>query len=99
MSRFPIRESLEIYSDRELMTIVQRQAANEGLQLPEESLQLIARSARGTPRAALSLLRRVRDEVLAADLESVDHDFVHRALAELGIDARGLGPVDRGTNP
>jgi Holliday junction DNA helicase RuvB len=55
----------------------------------------IARRARGTPRIALRLLRRVRDFAAVGALELVDDKICATALDELGIDEQGLEHIDR----
>jgi Holliday junction DNA helicase RuvB len=55
----------------------------------------IARRARGTPRIAGRLLRRVRDFAEAADAEAVDREIADHALGALEVDAAGLDAMDR----
>jgi Holliday junction DNA helicase RuvB len=55
----------------------------------------IARRARGTPRIAGRLLRRVRDFALVAGTTSIDRKAADRALIELEVDAAGLDAMDR----
>ncbi|MBM3560765.1 MAG: Holliday junction branch migration DNA helicase RuvB, partial [Alphaproteobacteria bacterium] len=55
----------------------------------------IARRARGTPRVAGRLLRRVRDFAAVAGVERVDAGFADDALRRLEVDARGLDSMDR----
>jgi len=55
----------------------------------------VARRARGTPRIAGRLLRRVRDFALVGGAKSVDRKLADRALSELEVDAAGLDAMDR----
>jgi Holliday junction DNA helicase RuvB len=55
----------------------------------------IARRARGTPRIAGRLLRRVRDFAHADDVTAIDRQLADRALVELEVDAAGLDAMDR----
>src|SRR5260370_18431618 len=55
----------------------------------------IARRARGTPRIAGRLLRRVRDFASAADAASIDRAIADNALSALEVDAAGLDAMDR----
>jgi Holliday junction DNA helicase RuvB len=55
----------------------------------------IARRARGTPRIAGRLLRRVRDFALVAGATAIDRAGADRALRELEVDAAGLDAMDR----
>ncbi|MCR4336698.1 MAG: Holliday junction branch migration DNA helicase RuvB, partial [Candidatus Omnitrophica bacterium] len=56
----------------------------------------IARRARGTPRIANRLLRRVRDYVqVKTHQKRVEHGIVEQAMGTLGIDSRGLDDIDR----
>ncbi len=93
--RFGIPIRLEFYDVAELEEIVRRGARLLGLPLTPEGAHEIARRARGTPRVAGRLLRRVRDfasvEGIAA---SVDAKLADSALAQLEVDTRGLDALD-----
>jgi len=95
VSRFPIRESLEFYGTEELAEIVLRGATREEVELCARGARLIAAAARGTPREALSLLKRVRNRSIARELVTNEPQSIARMLASFGIDEEGLGPVDR----
>lgn len=92
-SRFGILERLDFYYDDELKEIVKQSAKFLKLEISENSALLIARAARGTPRIAKKLLRRVRD---FAQVKKVlaDEELVLQALSFLGIDSEGLSGVD-----
>ncbi|MCX0500589.1 Holliday junction branch migration DNA helicase RuvB [Erwinia billingiae] len=93
--RFGIVQRLEFYKVEDLRHIVSRSAACLGLPLSDEGALEIARRARGTPRIANRLLRRVRDfsEVRAAG--SLSGDVASRALDMLSVDTEGFDYMDR----
>ena len=64
------------------------------LPLTAEGAHEIARRARGTPRVAGRLLRRVRDFASVEGSDAVDAKIADRALAQLEVDARGLDALD-----
>jgi len=93
--RFGIVQRLEFYSTADLATIVQRSAGILGLPLDPEGAFEIARRARGTPRIANRLLRRVRD---FAEVRAQGH--ITRAIADLAlnlldVDEHGFDHQDR----
>jgi Holliday junction DNA helicase RuvB len=97
--RFGIPMRLDFYSVSELEVIVRRGARILGLEIGEDGANEVAKRARGTPRVAGRLLRRVRDfaEVGAAPGHAivVTRAVADRALAELDVDAIGLDSMDR----
>src|SRR5262249_34512520 len=66
-----------------------------GIAMTTEGANEIARRARGTPRIAGRLLRRVHDFALVKGAKSIDRTAADRALNELEVDAAGLDPMDR----
>ena len=92
--RFGIPIRLEFYGVEELEEIVRRGARLLGLPLTGEGAHEIARRARGTPRVAGRLLRRVRDFASVAGAASVDARIADGALSELEVDGRGLDALD-----
>ncbi len=92
--RFGIPIRLEFYGVEELEEIVRRGARLLGLSLTGEGAHEIARRARGTPRVAGRLLRRVRDFASVAGASSVDARIADGALSQLEVDARGLDALD-----
>jgi Holliday junction DNA helicase RuvB len=92
--RFGIPIRLEFYGVEELEEIVRRGARLLGLPLTVEGAHEIARRARGTPRVAGRLLRRVRDFASVAGAASVDARIAEGALSQLEVDARGLDALD-----
>ena len=66
-----------------------------GIGITADGANEIARRARGTPRIAGRLLRRVRDFASAADAASIDRAIADNALSALEVDAAGLDAMDR----
>jgi Holliday junction DNA helicase RuvB len=93
--RFGIPLRLNFYEPTELEAIVRRAARVLGLDLADSGAGEIARRARGTPRVAGRLLRRVRDFAAVADAGRVDQAIADRALGRLEVDHRGLDAMDR----
>jgi holliday junction DNA helicase RuvB len=93
--RFGIPMRLNFYSEAELEEIVARGARVLGIGLTPEGTNEIARRARGTPRIAGRLLRRVRDFAAVAGAAQVDRALADRALGALEVDAAGLDAMDR----
>jgi Holliday junction DNA helicase RuvB len=93
--RFGIPLRLNFYTVAELELIVRRGARVMGLAMTEEGANEIARRARGTPRIAGRLLRRVRDFAVVDEAESVTRAVADKALTLLEVDARGLDQMDR----
>jgi len=92
--RFGIPIRLEFYAVEELEEIVRRGARLLGLPLTNEGAHEIARRARGTPRVAGRLLRRVRDFASVEGTGAVDAKLADSALSQLEVDARGLDALD-----
>ena len=95
-SRFELAERLDYYPAGDLETIVQRSARILGVEIDTGGTSEIARRARGTPRIAGRLLRRVRDFALVAGATSIDRAAADRALGALEVDELGLDRLDRG---
>jgi Holliday junction DNA helicase RuvB len=93
--RFGIPIRLNFYSESELEEIVNRGARVFGIGMTPEGANEIARRARGTPRIAGRLLRRVRDFALVDGVTSIDRVSADRALTELEVDVAGLDAMDR----
>jgi Holliday junction DNA helicase RuvB len=92
--RFGIPIRLEFYAVQELEEIVRRGARLLGLPLTDEGGHEIARRARGTPRVAARLLRRVRDFASVQGSGAVDAKLADSALSQLEVDSRGLDALD-----
>lgn len=93
--RFGINCRLDFYNDEELLQIVQRAAGILGLHIESDGAREIARRARGTPRVANRLLRRVWDYALVKGDGVITLELSALALEKLEIDAWGLDTVDR----
>jgi Holliday junction DNA helicase RuvB len=93
--RFGICQHLEFYGPDELVELLLRAATGVGIELEPEAARLLSLVSRDTPREALSLLWSVREEVALAGRSRVDLETAARVLEELGIDERGLRPLDR----
>jgi Holliday junction DNA helicase RuvB len=93
--RFGIPIRLNFYSVEELEFIVKRGARVMGFQVSEDGANEIAKRARGTPRVAGRLLRRVRDFAVVDKADKVTREIAASALALLEVDARGLDQMDR----
>jgi Holliday junction DNA helicase RuvB len=93
--RFGIPVRLNFYTVEELDTIVRRGARILGLPMADDGALEIARRARGTPRIAGRLLRRVRDFAMVAGAETVSRSVADEALRRLDVDALGLDQLDR----
>ena len=92
--RFGIPVRLEFYTHEELGSIVARNARKLGLEMTESGAVEIASRARGTPRVAGRLLRRVRDLAEHAEVGVVDAAAANAALNRLGVDGDGLDAQD-----
>ena len=93
--RFGIPTRLEFYEVGELVTIVTRLARLLKADATPDGAQEIARRARGTPRIAGRLLRRVHDFADVAGVELVTRAIADDALSRLEVDAQGLDQLDR----
>ena len=93
--RFGIPIRLNFYTEAELEHIVNRGARVLGIGMTADGANEIARRARGTPRIAGRLLRRVRDFAAVADATSIDRAVADRALGALEVDNAGLDAMDR----
>lgn len=93
--RFGIIHRLELYSVKDLATIVKRSSTILQIKIDEESSYEIARRSRGTPRIANRLLRRVRDYALVLGNGTINLKITKIALNNLEIDELGLDEIDR----
>jgi Holliday junction DNA helicase RuvB len=93
--RFGIPVRLNFYSEKELEEIVNRGARVLGIGIAADGANEIARRARGTPRIAGRLLRRVRDFAHVDGAKTIDRKAADRALLALEVDAAGLDAMDR----
>jgi Holliday junction DNA helicase RuvB len=93
--RFGIVQRLEFYSPEELTRIVRRSATILGIECAPDGASEIARRARGTPRIANRLLRRVRDYAQVRAGGVITRPVADEAMAMLKIDAEGFDQLDR----
>ena len=93
--RFGVMLRLELYSPEELSQIVTRSARILGVPIKEAGAVEIARRARGTPRIANRLLRRVRDFAQVRAGGVITQGVADQALTALEVDQLGLDGVDR----
>lgn len=93
--RFGIVQRLEFYQVADLQHIVSRSAGCLGLELSDEGAHEVARRARGTPRIANRLLRRVRDFAEVRANGVISGGVAAQALDMLNVDAEGFDYMDR----
>lgn len=92
--RFGIVQRLEFYNVADLTHIVSRSAHILGMQMASDGASEIARRARGTPRIANRLLRRVRDVADVRNNGIVTTAVADSALSMLGVDHHGFDSMD-----
>ena len=93
--RFGIVSKLELYDDKDLMTIVTRSSDILGIDIDEDAALEIAKRSRGTPRIANRLLKRVRDYAMVLGDGNITLEIAKIALNKLEIDDLGLDNADR----
>ena len=93
--RFGAVYRLDFYTKAELEKIVGRSARILDIEIHDEAVSEIARRARGTPRVANRLLRRVRDYAQVRGDGRATVDTTRVALGKLAVDELGLEPLDR----
>lgn len=93
--RFGLIQRLNFYREDELAVIVRRTAELLEVAIDEGGAATLAKRARGTPRIANRLLKRVRDYAQVRHGGAITEAIAHEALDRLGVDRLGLDPVDR----
>ena len=93
-SRFGISERIDFYEDEALAQIIDQSANFLKLTVDHDAALTLARCARGTPRIAKKLLRRIRDFAQVRSLSVIDSALTQEALTFMGIDQDGLTRVD-----
>jgi Holliday junction DNA helicase RuvB len=93
--RFGVSHRLEHYAPGDLQQIVLRSAGILGIEVTPDGAEEIASRARGTPRVANRLLRRVRDFAEVKDRGKIDGELASDALEMLEVDRAGLDRHDR----
>ncbi len=94
-SRFGITARLDFYNLEDIKNIIHRSARILKVRIEDEAASLIAKCARGTPRIANRLLRRIRDFADVYGEGNIDTKIVKRGLNSLEIDNEGLDSLDR----
>ena len=93
--RFGMHFRLEFYTRQELMIIIKRSAAILGVKLVGEGAEELAGRARGTPRIANRLLKRVRDYAEVKADGTIDGKIARKALDAFEVDQKGFDQMDR----
>ncbi len=93
--RFGIKEQLAMYDSESLQEIIVRSAGILGIAISQEGAVEIGSRARGTPRVANRLLRRIRDYAEVRKEGVIDLESAKEGLDMLGVDELGLDEVDR----
>ena len=93
--RFGIDLRLSFYPSDDLARIVMRSAKILGTPIDSGGANMLARSARGTPRIANRLLKRARDFAAALGQNEISANTIKTTLAQLRIDESGLDEIDR----
>lgn len=95
ISRFGIVQRFDFYSKDELASIIRRSSEILGITAEDEAALLMASCARGTPRVANRILRRMRDFAQILGCGIITRDVVQSGLENLEIDSLGLEKYDR----
>jgi Holliday junction DNA helicase RuvB len=93
--RFTASLNFDFYSPHDLAKIIENNAKKMSLPFHEDGIDLMSKCARGTPRVANRILRRVRDYLLVHNSTAIDEKIVREALKLMQIDKRGLDSMDR----
>ncbi|MCU0666614.1 MAG: Holliday junction branch migration DNA helicase RuvB [Candidatus Omnitrophica bacterium] len=93
--RFGIFHHLDFYKDEDLSKIITHSAKLLNIEIASDAALDIARRARGTPRIANRLLRRVRDYAQVRQVKVIDSQTANSVLDELRVDKAGLDEIDR----
>lgn len=95
ISRFGIVQRFSFYTHEELAAIIKRSALILDVAVDDDAALLMASCARGTPRVANRILRRMRDFAQVAHSPSITKEIVVAGLEKLEIDSLGLERYDR----
>jgi len=93
--RFGIFHHLDFYKIEDLSKIIKHSAKILGIDIDAEAADEVSRRARGTPRVANRLLRRIRDYAQVQKIDKINQAIAAKTLDELGIDKAGLDDIDR----
>jgi holliday junction DNA helicase RuvB len=94
-SRFGATFRLTFYGQDDIEQILKRSAKLLNIELDDNSIAMLARASRATPRVANRLLKRARDFAQVEGVEHLKEDIIRKTLELLDIDERGLEPSDR----
>lgn len=92
--RFGIPLKLDFYSIEELQRVIMRGSLLMKIEIETEAAEKLAKCARGTPRIAMRMLRRIRDFAHHKQREIIDLELIFSSLFALGIDNLGLDQLD-----
>ena len=93
--RFGLHYRLDLYPAKDLEQILKRSAKILNVKITDEAAKILSSKCRGTPRIANRVLRRARDVAEVRGEGIIDLEVAERTLKMLGIDNRGLDPMDR----
>ncbi|MCE5329424.1 Holliday junction branch migration DNA helicase RuvB [bacterium] len=93
--RFGVNLRLDYYETEDLVKIILRSARILGIEITQDGAQSIAKRARGTPRIANRLLKRVRDHAIAGGNGKIGLSIAETALTKMDIDLLGLDVIDK----
>ena len=93
--RFGVISKFELYSQEDLMKILDRSCGILNVESDAEALEAMAARSRGTPRVANRMLKRVRDFSQVKGDGHIDMEIAQKAFDALGVDALGLEGLDR----
>jgi len=93
--RFGIIQHLDFYPPEDLAVIVKRSSGVLEIELDGDGAAVMSRRARGTPRVVNRLLKRVRDYAQVRAKGKIDANVATEALERMGIDEKGLDPLDK----
>ncbi|MDD2377153.1 MAG: Holliday junction branch migration DNA helicase RuvB [Clostridia bacterium] len=93
--RFGIIHRLELYTEKQLSSIIKRSASILNVEIDKEAALELGSRCRGTPRIANRLLKRVRDYAQVVGKKVIDYDIAKSSLDRLEVDELGLDKIDR----
>lgn len=94
-SRFGIQMRIDYYNVAEIEKIIERSAKILKIETTKEGINEIAKRARGTPRIANRLLKRVRDFAIVKGKGIIDEEIAKYALSKMEVDEYGLDEMDK----
>jgi Holliday junction DNA helicase RuvB len=95
LDRFKLKHFILPYSIEELSELISISAKKIKVDISEESIKIISKISRGTPRLANNFLEWLRDYDVANNLQGLSSEQVTQAIKMQGIDENGLNPIDR----